>query len=87
MPIGQWFINLSRYRTQQVLCRPRHAPNQERIHKILVGGCSFELGRMLTKFIDVGRLDPEKDVNKPFQNISDVFRIIAREGAPKFHVF
>ena len=26
---------------------------QERIHKILVGGCSFELGWMLTEYKDV----------------------------------
>ena len=42
----------------------------ERFQKILVGGCKFELGEMVYKHEDVGRLDPEKSVNKPFKNVS-----------------
>ena len=44
--------------------------NQERIQKMLVGECNFELGWILTKYKDVRRLDPEKGVNKPFENAS-----------------
>ena len=39
---------------------------QERIQKILVGGCYSELGLML---IMQKRLDPETSVNKPFENV------------------
>ena len=63
--------------------------NQKRIQKILAGGYSFELGGMLTKYEDVRRLDQEKDVSKPFENVSCQRQIqnFLRGGIKFLHLF